>query len=104
LFDRFPGSRERRREAILAMNADGLPSAIREVIDDPPIRDPTPIRRVAASALVVGQEGDPVHRADVARDLAGTLPNAELVLFDDRDAMLAQVAELTQRVASFLVT
>jgi pimeloyl-ACP methyl ester carboxylesterase len=104
LFDRFPGSRERRREAILAMNADGLPSAIREVIDDPPIPDPTPIRRVAAPALVVGQEGDPVHRADVARDLAGTLPNAELVLFDDRDAMLAQVAELTQRVASFLVT
>lgn len=104
LFDRFPGSRERRRDAILAMNADGLPSAIREVIDDPPIPDPTPIRRVTAPALVVGQEGDPVHRADVARDLAGTLPNAELVLFDGRNAMLAQVAELTQRVASFLVT
>jgi 3-oxoadipate enol-lactonase len=104
LFDRFPGSRERRRDAILAMNTDGIPHAIREVIDDPPIPDPTPIRRVTAPTLVVGQEGDPVHRADVARDLAGTLPNAELVLFDGRDAMLAQVAELTQRVAAFLVT
>jgi pimeloyl-ACP methyl ester carboxylesterase len=65
--------------------------------------DPTPIRKVTAPALVVGQEGDPVHRAEVARDLAATLPNAELVLFDDRDAMLAQVAELTQRVGAFLV-
>jgi 3-oxoadipate enol-lactonase len=103
LFDRFPDSKERRREAILAMNGDGIPRAIREVIDDPPIPDPTPIRKVTAPALVVGQEGDPVHRAEVARDLAATLPKAELVLFDGREAMLAQVAELTQRVASFLV-
>jgi 3-oxoadipate enol-lactonase len=103
LFDRVPGSRERRREAILAMNGEGIPRAIREVIDDPPIPDPTPIRRVTAPALVVGQEGDPVHRAEVARDLAATLPNAELVLFDGRETLLAQVAELTQRVAAFLV-
>jgi 3-oxoadipate enol-lactonase len=103
VFDRLPGSKERRRQAILAMNGDGIPRAIREVIDDPPIPDPTPIRKVTVPALVVGQQGDPVHRAEVARDLAATLPNAELVLFDGREAMLAQVAELTQRVAAFLV-
>jgi 3-oxoadipate enol-lactonase len=103
LFDRYPAWRDRRREAILGMNRDGLPHAIREALDDPPIGDPEPLRRVTAPALVVGQEGDPVHRAEVARELASTLPNAELLLFDDRDAMLAQVASLTQRIAAFLV-
>jgi 3-oxoadipate enol-lactonase len=103
LFDRYPAWRDRRREAILSMNGDGLPRAIREVIDDPPVTDPEPLRRVVAPALVVGQEGDPVHRADVARELAATLPKGELVLFQDPDAMLAEVATLTQRVAAFLV-
>jgi 3-oxoadipate enol-lactonase len=102
LFDRYPAWRDRRREAILGMNRDGLPRAIREVIDDPPVPDPEPLRRVVAPTLVVGQEGDPVHRADVARELAATLPKGELVLFEDRDAMLAEVAALTQRVAAFL--
>jgi pimeloyl-ACP methyl ester carboxylesterase len=101
-FDRFPASRDRRREAILAMNADGIPRAIREVIDDPPLTDGEPLNGVVAPALVVGQEGDPVHRAEVARELARTLPNAELILFDDRYAMLAGVADLTQRIAAFL--
>lgn len=101
-FDRFPGSRDRRREAILAMNADGIPRAIREVIDDPPLADGEPLKGVTTPALVVGQQGDPVHRAEVARELAGTLPNAELVMFEDRYAMLAEVAALTQRIAAFL--
>jgi 3-oxoadipate enol-lactonase len=101
-FDRFPASRDRRREAILAMNAQGIPRAIREVIDDPPLAARESLHRVTAPALVVGQEGDPVHRADVARELAATLPNAELILFEDRHAMLAEVAALTQRIAGFL--
>jgi 3-oxoadipate enol-lactonase len=101
-FDRFPASRDRRREAILAMNGDGIPRAIREVIDDPPLTDGEPLNEVTAPALVVGQEGDPVHRAEVARELARALPNGKLILFEDRDAMLAEVAALTQRIAAFL--
>jgi 3-oxoadipate enol-lactonase len=101
-FERFPSSRDRRREAILAMNADGIPRAIREVIDDPPIGEGEPLRGVTSPALVVGQEGDPVHRAEVARELAAALPGGELILFEDRHAMLAEVAALTQRIAVFL--
>jgi 3-oxoadipate enol-lactonase len=85
------------------MNSTGIPKAIREVIDDPPIREGEPLRRVTAPALVIGQEGDPVHRAEVARELAESLPNAELILFEDRHAMLGEVATLTQRIAEFLV-
>ena len=97
-----PAWRDRRREAILGMNGSGMPRAIREAIDDPPIRDGSAVGRVTAPALVVGQEGDPVHRAEVARELAEALPNAELILFEDRFAMLAEVATLTRRIAGFL--
>jgi 3-oxoadipate enol-lactonase len=100
-FDGFPGAREMRVRSILAMNADGIPAAIREALDDPPVRDRRAIRRVTAPALVIGQEGDPVHEAEVARELAETLPRAELVMFPDRLAMLREVGRLTGRVAAF---
>ncbi len=102
LFDGFQGARDIRARSILGMNSDGIPFAIREAIDDPPVRDPEAIRGVGAPALVIGQEGDPVHDAQVARELAGALPNAELVLYPDRFALLRDVASLTQRVAAFL--
>jgi pimeloyl-ACP methyl ester carboxylesterase len=103
-FDRYPGARDLRRNSILAMNGDGIPRAIREAVDDPPITDAEPIRRVTAPSLVIGQEDDPVHRAEVARELAASLPNAELLVFENRYAMLAQVADLTQRVGAFLAS
>jgi 3-oxoadipate enol-lactonase len=101
-FERYPSMRERRREAIMAMNRDGIPSAIREVVEDPPLTDVEPIRSVAAPSLVVGQEGDQAHRAEVARELAENLPNSELILFDGPLAMLEGLPQLTQRVARFL--
>lgn len=98
----LPATRERRRESILAMNPDGIPLAIREVLEDPPVPDLGPLRRVTAPVLVIGQEGDSIHRAEVARDVAGALPGAELIVFPDRWRMLREVAALTQRVATFL--
>lgn len=103
-FDGFPASRELRRQAVLAMNRDGIPRAIRECIDDPPVRDPEPITRVAAPALVIGQEGDPVHAASVARELAAALPRSELVVFPDRFALIREVPALVRRVAAFLAS
>lgn len=84
------------------MNPTGIPRAIRELLDDPPITDLAPLRRVTAPALVVAQEGDPVHRAEVARGLAEALPAAELVLYRNSRAMLAGVADLTRRIAAFV--
>jgi 3-oxoadipate enol-lactonase len=96
------GEHDRRRAAILAMNRDGLPHAIRQSLDDPPVRDPAAIRRVRAPALVVGQEGDPVHRAEVARELASALPRADLVLYPSPFALMADIPALTRRVGAFL--
>ena len=57
---------------------------------------------VTAPALVVGQEGDPVHRVEVARELAEVLPSAELVVYPDRFALLREIPSLTRRIADFL--
>jgi 3-oxoadipate enol-lactonase len=101
-FDGFPAAREVRRQSILAMNRDGIPRAIRGCIDDPPIRDPEPIGRVTASTLVIAQEGDPVHDAEVARELTAMLPRAELVLFPDRFALIREIPAVVARVSAFL--
>lgn len=101
-FDGFPASRELRRQAILAMNRDGIPLAIRGCIDDPPIRDPEPITRVTAAALVIAQEGDPVHDPQVARELAAILPRAELVLFPDRYSLIREIPAVVAKVSAFL--
>jgi 3-oxoadipate enol-lactonase len=99
-----PAARELRMRSILAMNGDGIPHAIREALQDPPVRDPAALRRVTAPVLVVGQEGDPVHGAEVARELAEMLPNAELVVYPDRFALIREIPSLTRRIAAFLAS
>jgi pimeloyl-ACP methyl ester carboxylesterase len=101
-FDGFPGAKDTRRHAIMLMNRDGTPHAIRGCIDDPPMRDPEAMTRVTAPSLVIGQHGDPVHTAAVAQELAEALPNGELLLFEDRFAMLREVPTLVHRIAAFL--
>jgi 3-oxoadipate enol-lactonase len=103
-FDGFPAAKEVRRQSILAMNRDGIPRAIRGCIDDPPIRDPEPIGRVTATGLVIAQEGDPVHDAEVARELTAMLPRAELVLFPDRFSLIREIPAVVAKVSAFLAS
>lgn len=100
----FNEARSSRLESIKRMNADGIPHAIRQALDDPPVTDFEPIRRVTAPTLVVGQEGDPVHAAHVARELAGALPNAELLLYPDPPSLIRDIPVLVARVGAFLAT
>ena len=102
-FHGFASSRDVRRRAILEMNGDGVPWAIRGCIDDPPLRAWEPIRRVTAPALVVGQAGDEVHRPEVARELAEELPDAELIIFESPLALIEGIPGLVQRTAAFLL-
>jgi hypothetical protein len=57
---------------------------------------------VTASTLVVGQEGDPLHPAQVARELAAVLPHAELVVFDRPGAALREGRRLRALVGAWL--
>ena len=102
LIDEFPGWRERRRQAVIRMGTPGMPHAVREVLSEPVEDDINHLPKVTAPTLVIGHEGDPIHHAETARELAAALPNSELIIFDDPNAMLREIVALTTRVSSFL--
>lgn len=74
--------------------------------DDRPLHDRTVLQRVVAPALVVGQAGDPLHRLDVAAELASALPGASLLTLPEggvfwtaaRDVQAALAEHLTPEV------
>jgi pimeloyl-ACP methyl ester carboxylesterase len=101
-FDQFPASKDYRRAAILAMNSDGVPSAIRGVINDQPVRDAERIRAVTAPTLIIAQEGDSFHSTAVARELEEIMPNAELVILPDQHALLREIPSLMMMVHNLL--
>ena len=103
-FDAWQGQRDIRRAMLMSMHPESIPHAIRECIDDPPLLDGTSLASVTAPALVIAHEGDPVHDAAVARDLADALPNAELAVFPSYRELLENVPALVQRVAALLTT
>jgi 3-oxoadipate enol-lactonase len=101
-YDNFPASKQFRHDALLRMNRSGIPNAIRECIDDPPVTDPDLVRRCHAPTLIIAQENDLLHDADIARRLASLLPNADLHVFDDQFGLLRDVPLLVQRSAALL--
>jgi 3-oxoadipate enol-lactonase len=101
-FEDWEGQRELRRQSLAALHPKAIPPAIRECIDDPPVRDPSTLRRVTARAMVVGHEADPVHDAAVARALAEALPHADLLVYSSYHTLLADVPAIIQKVAAFL--
>lgn len=101
-FDQFPASKDYRRAAILAMNSDGVPRAIRGVINDAALRDPGRIREVTAPTLIIAQEGDSFHSTEVARELAAAMPNSDLVILPDQHALLREIPTLITKVHQLL--
>lgn len=89
-----------RTEHLLA--CEGLPELIGVLADRPPVADRTLLSAVTAEVLVVGQEGDPLHPADLARDLAASLPRCRLVVFDRPGMALRDRARLRAEIAEFL--
>jgi len=101
-FAEFPTTREVRRNTLLGLNPVSIPHAIRECLDDPPVGHAEQLARVQTPALVIGQEGDPLHEARVARELAAALPNAELLIFPDPHALIREIPAVVRRVSEFL--
>jgi hypothetical protein len=53
---------------------------------------------------VIAQEGDDLHQSEVAHELTSALPNSELVLLPDQNALLREVPMLVQRVSALLLS
>jgi pimeloyl-ACP methyl ester carboxylesterase len=83
----------------------GTPIAI--ALRELPERVPLPagaeaLRQVRAPALVIAQEGDPIHPVSAAEQLAGWLPDARLEVLPPGGVLWRDRARLRALVADFL--
>lgn len=84
------------------MNPLGVARAIREVTRDVAIDDRERLRAVRAPALIISRRGDPVHPEALGHILAEVLSNADLIVLDSEEDLMASIPMLVQRVATFL--
>jgi 3-oxoadipate enol-lactonase len=84
------------------LHPEGVARAIREVIEDWPVRDRELLRRVTAPTLLICIEGDEIHPAELGRILHGLLPRSELIVFDDEAALFEAIPSLVRSVGTFL--
>jgi 3-oxoadipate enol-lactonase len=98
-----PWLRDMDRELLADLNPVGVPRAIREIIDDWPLRDREDMRKVTAPTLLICRRGDVIHPAEVGEILAGIMPNAELLMFEDGRQMYSAIPDIVGRVREFLL-
>lgn len=82
---------------------EGVARAIREVIEDWPVRDRELLRTVTAPTLLICIEGDELHPAELGWILDDLLPSSELLMFDSEIALFQAIPMLVQRVGEFLL-
>jgi pimeloyl-ACP methyl ester carboxylesterase len=98
----YPWLREFDREMLSHLNPIGVPRAIREIIEDWPLRDRQDMRKVTAPTLLICRRGDPIHPAIVGEILVEIMPNVELVMFEDGVEMYQAIPQLVGKVARFV--
>jgi pimeloyl-ACP methyl ester carboxylesterase len=91
----------RTRSAYL-LASPGVAVALRALPGVTPVPDRSALAAVSADVLLLAQEGDPLHPAQVARDLAAVLPKARLVVFDAPGVVFRERARLRALVTDFL--
>jgi len=84
------------------LGAPGIAVAVRSLPASLPVADRAVLGAVSARVLVLGQEDDPLHPAQVARDLAAALPNAQLVVFDRPGVVFRERSRLRALISAFL--
>jgi pimeloyl-ACP methyl ester carboxylesterase len=97
-----PWLRDFDRQMLQDLNTVGVPRAIREVVEDWPLKDREEMRRVTAPTLMICRRGDVIHPAEVGEILVDIMPNAELMMFEDGVQMYASIPVIVQRVRDFL--
>lgn len=80
----------------------GIPVAVASLPPVTPVEDRSMLAAVSAEMLVLAQEGDPLHPAQVGRDLAAVLPKARLVVFDSPGVVLRERPRLRALISDFL--
>ena len=78
-----------------------LGSLMRVLPEQTPMKDRSELGRLTLPVLVVGQEGDEVHPASVAREIAAELPNAQLEVFTEGSALWDDRTALRSLLSDF---
>lgn len=97
-----PGAEAYLRERAATLSGPGVAGLVRALATSRPVTDRVALASVAAPCLVVGQEGDDTHPAQIARELAAALPSARLHVFDSPGGLWAHRAALRPLLAAFL--
>lgn len=91
-----------RTRAAYLLQSPGVAAVLRAMRDDAPVTDRSRLATVTAPVLLLAQEGDPLHPAQVARDLRAVLPDARLVVFDRPGVVFRERARLRAEICAFL--
>ena len=91
----------RTRAAYLTSSA-GVTAALRSLPSVTPVEDRSRLAAVTAQVLLLAQEHDPLHPAQVARELAGVLPQARLVVFERPGVLFRERARLRAEITRLL--
>ena len=89
-------------ERAALLSGRGVAGLVRALATTRPIPDRVALAAVGAPCLVVGQERDETHPAQIARELAATLPNARLHVFDEPGGLWTHRAALRELLPAFL--
>jgi pimeloyl-ACP methyl ester carboxylesterase len=97
-----PWMRDLDEQMLADLNTEGVPRAIRGVVDDWPLRDRHDMAKVTAPTLLICRRGDVIHPAEIGEILVDIMPNAELLMFEDGDELWAAIPALVARVGEFV--
>lgn len=89
-----------RAQFLLA--APGIAVGVASLPGVTPVPERSVLAGVSSEVLVLAQEGDPLHPAQVARDVVAVLPKARLVVFDQPGVVLRERARLRTLIGEFL--
>jgi pimeloyl-ACP methyl ester carboxylesterase len=84
------------------LDAPGIAVGVASLPGVTPVPDRSALAAVAAEVLVLAQEGDPLHPAQVGREVAAALPKARLVVFDQPGVVLRERRRLRGLITDFL--
>ncbi|MDT7573178.1 MAG: 3-oxoadipate enol-lactonase [Actinomycetota bacterium] len=84
------------------LDAPGIAVGVSSLPPVTPVPERAMLAAVAAEVLVLAQEGDPLHPAQVAREVAAALPKARLVVFDQPGVVLRERTRLRTLITDFL--
>lgn len=79
-----------------------LEDALRELPEQAPLADASPLSSVGSDVLVVGATDDPLHPAEVAKAVAAAFARSRLEIFPSPAPMLTHRRELRELLVDFL--